>query len=1091
MSTRVKVARVVFASEDFFQEESSRVFVELWELGEHSHRTSNARLTANPQVLELYEHWRTAYRNFYRHLSLRDDFDPRGAANRTREEELGRLTQLKLELENCSINLIEQFNHWLSNQVSFRDGVENWLGDRFNLDDDEIRIAIESDDPNVRRLPWQAWRLLDRFERAELSIGDTRHDSSRRTPTNTRQNRNLKLLAVFGYEGGLNLDRDKNTIQALAHVEADFLHQPTLQELKAKLRQCQWDSLYFGGHSASDCEGKTGVLYLNSQEPIEISQLKGALKTAVRDGGLQLGIFNSCDGLGLVSQLEDVHFPLSIVMREPVPNEVAQRFLKSFLQAYTLGKPLYLALRQARLLLEDDSEELPYVSWLPAIAHDSSTNPLLWQDCEPGPPETIISLPLEPHPNSPVPQASHTPLVPKRLPVAEAIATFKPSTILGGSYEVIDELSRGSFSVTYLAKALDLPGQPNCTVKQLKPVDPRIDMGKASKLFEREAQMLFDLGSSTDRIPTLYASFAEGGEFYLVQEYIAGEELEKELRSRGRLSEGETLELLSNILEALQVIHQREIIHRDIKPSNLMRRKSDGKIVLIDFGAVKEVIASATYPEAEVIKGGTIVGSPGFMAPEQSIGFPQQASDIFSVGAIAFRAVTGKAPDQTLSAEGKTGRLIRQDSQRLSDEMEALLNQMVHAECEQRFSNADEALQAVKQLQSLRELREPRNRGRSFGQFISRSIQNFIGTLSGRNSHNKSEREIEVPAKASQKTSLGNRSKDDSVKKSVTESHSETKLSQRSDRASDGESSFSERTSPTGEPPFDPDSSSCHSTLPPKIYTQLENAINSLLGPIGSLVLDRALENTSTPSEAIYQIMLSLPAEAQNSFYVTATKLLSQLPSSVTERDKNPSDELSSLTPETKTVLQQSSPQTIPDRDIFPEVNGIGFPPSEFQKEEIRKYLVNYLGPMANIALKRAINSANSSQELISALLEWLPSNRHDLFRAFASNLLSPESGMDAYLHPTSLSKVEKPVDKVVESVGFEVEGRDRKFVDVCQTELSKHIGPIAAIAIRESLRNIAPGGDRESFLDNLTTYLPDSTASADFRRAVRNWHKK
>ena len=735
MSARVKVARVVFASEDFFKEESSRIFVELWELGEQSHRTSNARLTANPQVLELYEQWRKAYRNFYQHLSLRDDFDPRGSANRTREDELGLFAQLKRELETCSNHLIIQFNDWLSNQVSFRDGVENWLGDRFNLDDDEIRIAIESDDPNIRRLPWQAWNLLDRFDRAELSIGDTRHDSCSRSPTNTRQNRNLKLLAVFGYEGGLNLDRDKKTIQALANVEADFLHQPTLQELKAKLRQSQWDSLYFGGHSASDCEGKTGVLYLNSQEPIEIGQLKGALKTAVRDGGLQLGIFNSCDGLGLASELEDVHFPLSIVMREPVPNEVAQRFLKSFLQAYTRGKPLYLALRQARLLLEEDSEELPYLSWLPAIAHDSSTNPLLWQDSDLGPPKTIISIPSESQPDRPSVQQKSNIAPAKEPPLSsEAIAIFKPKTILGGSYEVINELGRGGFSVTYLAKALDLPGQPHCTVKQLKPMDPTIDMAKASNLFERETQTLFDLGSRTDRIPTLYASFEEGGEFYLVQEYIAGKELEEELRSQRHLNESETLDLLGNILEALDVIHRKDIIHRDLKPSNLMRRQSDGKIVLIDFGAVKEVIALATFPGAEVPRGrGTIVGSPGFMAPEQSLGYPQLASDIFSVGAIALRAITGKAPEQVLTAEGVTGRLIRQDDVQVSDEMDNLLHRMTHTEFQKRFVDAAEALKAVKQLQNLR---EQKSVGDSYTdrtparQFIPRIIQNIFGIFS-------------------------------------------------------------------------------------------------------------------------------------------------------------------------------------------------------------------------------------------------------------------------------------------------------------------------------------------------------------------------
>ncbi|MGK7908146.1 MAG: protein kinase [Synechococcus sp.] len=708
----MKVAKILFAAEDFFQEQTSRVFVQLWEAGEQTQRTSGARLNADPKILELYEQWRQAYKKYYRHLSLRDDFEPLGTVNRTREEDAIDLEQLKGELQHCSHRLVSQFNDWLSTQPEFREGVENWLGDRFNLDDDEIRIAIESDDPNVRRLPWQAWKLLERFDRAELSIGDTYHDSRKKPPAKTKGDR-LKLLAVFGYAGGLNLDEDRQTIAGLPNIEAEFCVQPSLQGLKTILRQEPWDVFYFGGHSSSDSLGQTGVLYLDSQTPIAISQLKGALKTAVRDGGLQLGIFNSCDGLGLAAELEDVHFPLSIVMREPVPNVVAQRFLKYFLQAYTRGKPLYLALRQARLLLEDDSEELPYVHWLPAIAHDTSTNPLLWQDFvseqESQSPNPHRSVPQDLTPPGTVPTRlrdacpSQPERVPTKLagppPIAETVRTFTPTTLLGGAYEVIDNLSSGGFSVTYLARALDLPGQPHCAIKQLKPIPLNADMARARQMFQREAEILFKLGSSTDRIPTLYASFEQEGEFYLVQEYIGGEELGQELRRRGRLSESETLELLKDILEGLEIVHNQDIIHRDIKPSNLMRRKSDGKIVLIDFGAVKDAITIAAAPDtSSVQRGASVVGSPGFMAPEQSLGHPQQCSDIFSVGSVAIWAITGQPPIQSISSEGVTGALVRRDRVQLSDGMAELLYRMTDEESQNRFVDATEALRAVKQL---------------------------------------------------------------------------------------------------------------------------------------------------------------------------------------------------------------------------------------------------------------------------------------------------------------------------------------------------------------------------------------------------------
>ena len=342
MSNRVKIAKILFASKDLFGEQSSRVFVDLWQAGQATPEGSSADLVADPEVLDLYDRWRDAYKQYYADLSLRA-IRPRGAASHSRASDRQQLARLRQQLELNSEALVSGFNDWLGGQASFRDGIQNWLSARFNQEDDEIRIAIEIDDPNIRRLPWQAWKLLEQFDRAELSIGDTRRDS-RRKPTIGQDRDRLKLLAVFGYEGGVNFDRDKATIEALPNIDVEFLLRPTVDDFREKLRRKRWDVLYFGGHSSSDAIGAKGVLYLDSDCPVPISQLKGALKTAVRAGGLQLGIFNSCDGLGLASELEDVHFPLSIVMREPVPNEVAQRFLTYFLQSYTNGQPLYLAL---------------------------------------------------------------------------------------------------------------------------------------------------------------------------------------------------------------------------------------------------------------------------------------------------------------------------------------------------------------------------------------------------------------------------------------------------------------------------------------------------------------------------------------------------------------------------------------------------------------------------------------------------------------------------------------------------------------------------------------------------------------------------
>ncbi|NES74390.1 MULTISPECIES: protein kinase [Okeania] len=154
--------------------------------------------------------------------------------------------------------------------------------------------------------------------------------------------------------------------------------------------------------------------------------------------------------------------------------------------------------------------------------------------------------------------------------------------ILRQRYKIIDSpLGSGGFGDTYLAQDLDLPENPKCVVKHLKPKssDPGV-LPVAQKLFETEAKTLYKLGKDSDQIPKLFAHFQEGTEFYLVQEYIEGHDISKELTPGKKLSESYTITLLTGILEALAVAHQNNIVHRDIKPQNLMRRKSDQKIVL-------------------------------------------------------------------------------------------------------------------------------------------------------------------------------------------------------------------------------------------------------------------------------------------------------------------------------------------------------------------------------------------------------------------------------------------------------------------------------------------------------------------------------
>ncbi|MGJ5628312.1 protein kinase domain-containing protein [Nostoc sp. CALU 1950] len=259
---------------------------------------------------------------------------------------------------------------------------------------------------------------------------------------------------------------------------------------------------------------------------------------------------------------------------------------------------------------------------------------------------------------------------------------------LRNRFEIVKHLGSGGSGDTYLAIDLDLPGQPHCVVKHFHPKDsnPAV-LPIAKKLFDREAEVLYQLGNDHDQIPRLFAHFDEDGDFYLVQEFIDGHALTQEIIPGQRLSENTVLNLLKDILEVLAFVHQHNIIHRDIKPQNLMRRYSDQKIVLIDFGSIKKIGALGA--------GLTIaVGTPGYMPSEQAKGKPKLCSDIYAVGMIGIQALTGLIPEQ-LPEDPSNGEVIWRDKAEVSDALANILDTMVRDRYNQRYQSATEALQAL------------------------------------------------------------------------------------------------------------------------------------------------------------------------------------------------------------------------------------------------------------------------------------------------------------------------------------------------------------------------------------------------------------
>ncbi|MEJ1934901.1 protein kinase [Nostoc sp. NIES-2111] len=266
--------------------------------------------------------------------------------------------------------------------------------------------------------------------------------------------------------------------------------------------------------------------------------------------------------------------------------------------------------------------------------------------------------------------------------------------LLDGRYRIIQILGSGGFSKTYIAEDTKLYNT-QCVVKQLKPqVNEPTTLQLARRLFDSEAQLLHELGYH-DQIPQLLAHFEENEEFYLVQQLIVGHPLNRELTPGQKWSEDYVINLLINILQPLAFVHEHHVIHRDLKPSNLIRRHSDGKIVLIDFGAVKHISTQiASFPDRTKMT--VSIGTPGYMPSEQNRGNPKFSSDIYAVGIIGIQALTGLMPDQL--PEEDHAQMRWRHLVDISPKLADILDRMVRYDFRQRYQSATQVLHIVQEL---------------------------------------------------------------------------------------------------------------------------------------------------------------------------------------------------------------------------------------------------------------------------------------------------------------------------------------------------------------------------------------------------------
>ncbi|MEL7240887.1 MAG: CHAT domain-containing protein [Cyanobacteria bacterium J06573_2] len=359
-----------------------RVTVQLWIGGNSRPQQFIGSLPAAPILTVLYNNWQTVYKEIFTQLVNAQEFGRQLTAELVEEE-----TDDELEIESGGINNISlfsfdeicenlkyNFNSWL-NTPDFL-SIERQVLCQLDRES-EIQVTLETNDNLIRRLPWHYWQFFEDYPKAELALSQPEYIRQIQKQQETEK---VRILAILADTKGIDLAAEQNFLENLENAQTKFLIQPSIEELNWELlNDGGWEILFFAGHSRS--EGQTGRIYLNENNKnnsLTIEQLQASLRTAIANG-LKLAIFNSCDGLGLANTLEKLHIPTIIVMREPVPNKVAQEFFKHFLTAFAVAhKSLNLSVRQAREQLRRLEEDFPGASWLPVICQNPAVEPPDW-----------------------------------------------------------------------------------------------------------------------------------------------------------------------------------------------------------------------------------------------------------------------------------------------------------------------------------------------------------------------------------------------------------------------------------------------------------------------------------------------------------------------------------------------------------------------------------------------------------------------------------------------------------------------------------------------------------------------------------------
>lgn len=340
-------------------EQGFQVTLEIGEEGKVYFTEVNGYLPPNSELLQCLELWEQNYRQISEstRIKLKKVIIQTGALSQAET-----CRQLAQELQR-------HLKKWLES-TAFQD-VEKRLREVLN-NEEPIRVLLRAQDNRLRKLPWHLWEFVEKYALAEIAFSTAPGQISFRIKPREK----VRVLAILGNSEGIDTEADRKMLKELPNAEVLFLAEPSRQQINDQLWDQPWDIFFFAGHS--ETKDNQGRIYINRDDSLTLDELKYSLKQAITHG-LQLAIFNSCDGLGLASELEQLHLPQLIVMREPVPDKVAQEFLKHFLGAFARGDSLYVAERKARERLQGMEDKFPCASWLPLIFQNPTAVPPTWE----------------------------------------------------------------------------------------------------------------------------------------------------------------------------------------------------------------------------------------------------------------------------------------------------------------------------------------------------------------------------------------------------------------------------------------------------------------------------------------------------------------------------------------------------------------------------------------------------------------------------------------------------------------------------------------------------------------------------------------